>query len=83
MTTNVFIVDDSATARTALRLILETSDDINVIGVASTPIIALKRMQKTWPDVIISDLEMPDMSGFEFLEYLQQKRPTPFIVFSN
>ncbi len=83
MTTNVFIVDDSATARTALRLILETSVDINVIGVASNPLIALKRMSTHWPDVIISDIEMPEMDGFEFLKYLNRNRPTPFIVFSN
>lgn len=83
MTINVFIVDDSATARTALRLILETSDDINVIGVASNPLIALKRMSKLWPDVIISDIEMPEMNGIEFLQYIQRNRPTPFIVFSN
>jgi two-component system chemotaxis response regulator CheB len=83
MTINVFIVDDSATARTALRLILDNSDEINVIGVASNPLIALKRMVKTWPDVIISDLEMPEMHGTEFLEYIQRNRPTPFIVFSN
>ena len=83
MTTNVFIVDDSATARTALRLILETSDEFNVTGVASNPLIALKRMHSNWPDVIISDLEMPEMHGFEFLAYIQKNRPTPFIVFSN
>lgn len=83
MTTNVFIVDDSATARTALRLILETSTDINVIGVASNPLIALKRMNSHWPDVIISDIEMPEMDGFEFLRYLNRHHPTPFIVFSN
>lgn len=83
MTINVFIVDDSATARTALRLILETSEDINVIGVASNPLIALKRMNKLWPDVIISDIEMPEMNGIEFLQYLQRNRSTPFIVFSN
>lgn len=83
MTINVFIVDDSATARTALRLILDNSDEVNVIGVASNPLIALKRMTKTWPDVIISDLEMPEMHGTEFLEYIQRNRPTPFIVFSN
>ena len=83
MTINVFIVDDSATARTAMRLILEDSEDINVLGVASTPVLALKRMQKNWPDVVVSDLEMPDMSGLEFLAYLQKNRPTPFIVFSN
>lgn len=83
MTINVYIVDDSATARTALRLLLEGSDDINVLGVASNPLIALKRMNKQWPDVIISDLEMPAMDGIEFLRYLQRNRPTPFIVFSN
>ena len=83
MTTNVFIVDDSATARTALRLILETSEDINVIGVASNPLIALKRMNTLWPDVIISDLEMPEMNGAEFLGYIKKNHPTPFIIFSN
>lgn len=83
MTINVFIVDDSATARTALRLILETSEDINVLGVASNPLIALKRMVKAWPDVIISDIEMPEMDGIEFLHYIQKNKPTPFIVFSN
>lgn len=83
MTINVYIVDDSATARTALRLILETSDDINVLGVASNPLIAIKRMNAHWPDVIISDIEMPEMDGFEFLKYLKRNRPTPFIVFSN
>ena len=70
-------------ARTALRLILETTEDINVLGVASNPLIALKRMVKAWPDVIISDLEMPEMDGIEFLQYIQKNRPTPFIVFSN
>lgn len=83
MTINVYIVDDSATARTALSLILESSDEVNVLGVASTPVIALKRMEKSWPDVIISDLEMPDMNGFEFLQHLKKHRPTPFVVFSN
>lgn len=83
MTINVYIVDDSATARTALSLILESSDEVNVLGVASTPLIALKRMEKVWPDVIISDLEMPDMNGFEFLQYLKKHRPTPFVIFSN
>ena len=83
MTINVYIVDDSATARTALSLILESSDEVNVLGVASTPLIALKRMEKCWPDVIISDLEMPDMNGFEFLQHLKIHHPTPFVVFSN
>ncbi len=83
MTINVFIVDDSATARTALSLILESSDEVNVLGVASNPLIALKKMEKLWPDVIISDLEMPEMNGFEFLQHLKLHRPTPFVVFSN
>jgi two-component system chemotaxis response regulator CheB len=40
-------------------------------------------MQKDWPDVIVSDLEMPGMHGLEFLRYIRANRPTPFVVCSS
>lgn len=83
MPINVFLVDDSATVRAVLKIILEKDKDICVIGVAATADIALKKMSKQWPDVIVSDLEMPGMHGLEFLKYIREHRPTPFVVCSS
>ncbi len=83
MPINVFLVDDSATVRAVLKLILEKDPDICVIGVAATADIALKKMGKQWPDVIVSDLEMPGMHGLDFLKYIREHHPTPFVVCSS
>lgn len=83
MPIHVMIVDDSATVRTVLKMILEKDPDIVVIGVAANPDIALKKMQREWPDVIVSDLEMPGMHGLDFLRYLKEHHPTPFVVCSS
>lgn len=80
---SVFIVDDSALVRSALTLILNKVSDIEVLGTAANPKLALLKMKKRWPDVIISDIEMPEMNGLEFLDYLNNHRPTPFIVCSS
>lgn len=83
MPVNIFIVDDSATVRMALKMILEKDPDICVLGVAATAEIALRKMANHWPDVIVSDLEMPGMHGLDFLRYLNEYRPTPFVVCST
>ncbi|HSC76661.1 MAG TPA: chemotaxis response regulator protein-glutamate methylesterase [Pseudomonadales bacterium] len=83
MPINVFLVDDSATVRTVLKLILEKDPEICVLGVAANAEIALKKMAKQWPDVIVSDLEMPGMHGLDFLKYIKANRPTPFVVCSS
>ena len=83
MPINVFLVDDSATVRTVLKMILEKDPDICVIGVAANAEIALKKMARQWPDVIVSDLEMPGMHGLDFLKYIKANHPTPFVVCSS
>jgi two-component system chemotaxis response regulator CheB len=83
MPINVFLVDDSATVRTVLKMILEKDPEICVLGVAANAEIALKKMAKHWPDVIVSDLEMPGMHGLDFLKYIKANRPTPFVVCSS
>ena len=79
----VLLVDDSASVRQTLASILEDAPDIRVIGAASDPFIAVKRMQEELPDVIILDVEMPRMDGITFLRRIMAQRPIPVIICST
>ncbi|WP_029145323.1 response regulator [Microbacterium luticocti] len=61
----VLLVDDHAMMRAGFRLILETEDDIAVVGEASTGREALTAAHELRPDVICMDVQMPDMDGLE------------------
>lgn len=83
MTIKIYIVDDSATVRTVLKMILEKEPEIEVLGTAANASIALRKMDKAWPDVIITDLEMPGMHGLDFIRHVTRTRPTPMVVCSS
>lgn len=83
MTIKIYIVDDSATVRTVLKLMLEKEPEIEVLGTAANASIALRKMEKAWPDVIITDLEMPGMHGLDFIRHITRTRPTPIVVCSS
>jgi two-component system chemotaxis response regulator CheB len=55
----VLIIDDSATVRQTLASILASDPQIEVLGVASDPFVAAKRIAEEIPDVITLDVEMP------------------------
>lgn len=80
----VFVVDDSAIARTTISTLLEGESDISLHGVASDPIIAESKFERFgWPDVIILDIEMPRMDGLTFLRKIMSEHPTPVIICSS
>lgn len=79
----VMIVDDSAVARSTLREVFAGSEDIQVIGSAPDPMIAFPIMYEGWPDVIISDIEMPRMDGIRFIRRIMTERPTPVIALTS
>lgn len=79
----VFVVDDSAVVRQVLTESLGRDPDIRVLGAASDPLFALERMKRQWPDVIITDVEMPRMDGVAFVKKVMSERPTPIIVCSS
>lgn len=78
---HVLVVDDSAVVRQALSAILGGAGFS--VAVASDPLIALEKIQKARPRVIVLDLEMPRMDGLTFLRRLMAEDPIPVVVCSG
>ncbi len=79
----VLIVDDSATMRGVISAVLRRDPEIEVVGSAGDPLEARQAIKDLNPDVITLDVEMPNMSGIEFLEKIMRLRPTPVIMIST
>lgn len=79
----VAIVDDSAVIRQVLRQALEADPALEVMGAFPDPLIAMRRLEADWPDVIVLDVEMPRMDGLTFLKKIMSERPTPVVMCST
>jgi two-component system chemotaxis response regulator CheB len=78
---NVLVIDDSAVVRTAMSQILGRVGML--VQTAPDPIIALQKMEKNRPDVILLDIEMPRMDGLTFLHRIMSTDPIPVVVCSG
>ncbi len=63
----ILIVDDQAPARDSLIRLCERNDDVQVVGEAACGLAAIDAAGKLDPDIMLLDVELPDMSGFELL----------------
>jgi two-component system, chemotaxis family, protein-glutamate methylesterase/glutaminase len=79
----VLVVDDSALMCSFLREMLSRDSQIEVVDTAADAIIAREKIKRLDPDVITLDVEMPNMSGLDFLEKLMRLRPMPVIMVSS
>jgi len=78
----VLIVDDSAVTRKLLTDALSKSRDIEVVGTAMDPYIAVDKIKRLSPDILTLDIEMPRMDGLTFLSKLMISHPMPVIMVS-
>jgi DNA-binding NarL/FixJ family response regulator len=80
---SVLIVDDSAYVRQALCELFKREGDFEVCGEAENGKDAIKKAQELRPDLIVLDLSMPVMNGFDAARILKRLMPTvPLIMYS-
>lgn len=75
----VVIVDDEAPARMLLREYLDARADVSVVAVCANGFEAVKAVSTHAPDLVVLDVQMPKLSGFDVVELLDDPRPA--IVF--
>jgi two-component system chemotaxis response regulator CheB len=79
---NVLVVDDSAVVRQVMTTLLSQEKRI-AVTVAADPMIAMGKMKKQRPDVIVLDIEMPKMDGLTFLRKIMAEDPIPVVICSG
>lgn len=80
----VLVVDDSLTMRKVLSRVLERED--YEVMTANDGVDAIQALQEVTPDIILTDIEMPRMDGFEFSRYVRDNPATqhvPLVVISS
>lgn len=78
----VLVVDDSSLVRQVAKKVLEAEGDIEVVGMAQNGQEALHKVLLLEPDVVVTDLLMPERTGLDFIRAQMQKRPLPIVVMS-
>lgn len=74
------IVDDEAVARRGLRGLLDSEDDIEVVGECANGQEAISAIQSLQPDLVFLDVQMPGMTGFEVLRSVEPDKD-PAVIF--
>jgi len=78
----ILIVDDEPLARNALESVVRTRKDVEALETAGDAVAALDRLREEHFDLLLLDIEMPEMSGIEMLDTLMKRNlPVPAVIF--
>lgn len=79
-TIRVILADDHLMIRRGIRRVLEKSPSICVIGEVETGAAAIRLTHELMPDVLVLDIELPDIKGYEVARELRAKLPSLSIL---
>lgn len=77
----VLIVDDEASTRTGLRMLLQFETDIEVVGEAHNGLSALQLIEQLEPDLVLMDVRMPGMDGITCAREIARRFPHVSVLF--
>ena len=80
MTIRLILVDDHKVVRSGLRMLLESQEDIEILGEYGTAQGALDAIQSIEPDLVLMDIGLPDMSGIEASQEIKKRRQETAVV---
>src|ERR1700761_803448 len=85
MAIKVILADDEVLARQKLRQFLQDEADIEIVGEGATALETIDLVQFTNPDLILLDIQMPDMDGFDIISALAATETIrlPRIIFTT
>jgi two-component system, chemotaxis family, protein-glutamate methylesterase/glutaminase len=79
----VLIVDDSGFMRNIVKQILVVDDELEVVGEAEDGLVALEKEKSLKPDVILLDIEMPNLDGLGALKRLKLTSKAKVVILSS
>lgn len=71
----LIIVDDHKVVRAGIRLLFQTDKEVNIVGETENGEKAIELVKKLHPDVVITDVSMPNMSGIQLTKKLKEEHP--------
>jgi len=78
---NILLVDDQALLCEVLKTWLDVEKDIQVLGVAHDGQEAISKVEEFQPDVVLMDIDMPNMNGLQATKIISQKFPQVKVIF--
>ena len=82
MGVTVLIVDDHPSFRASARTLLE-AEGYEIVGEAETGAEAMAAIMKLHPDLVLLDIQLPDVDGFEIAERLQELEDPPEVILTS
>jgi DNA-binding NarL/FixJ family response regulator len=74
------VVDDSAAVRTSLSALLDAHPSLEVVGTADNGRDAVAKVEALSPDLVVMDLQMPEMNGLDATRNIRQRHPAVQVI---
>ncbi len=76
----LMLADDHAVVRSGLRMLLDAQPDMEIIGEAESGAEAVAKVQELRPDIVLMDVEMPEMNGIEATRKIKESVPETAVL---